>query len=109
MRVLIAFLLLCSVAYAEPFLKCDCADNTNYLIINESLTQFACPLSLDVEYLQVGVTDFVVIPMGQSIGEDFTFRIEKTDSKKTTTYNIKYDKADKVYFSTKETTIRVKK
>ena len=107
MRTLIISLLLCSIVHAEPFLKANCADHTNYLIINNYITP--CPLSLDVEYIPIGVNDFTVIPMGQSVGDDISFQISKRENRKAYTYKIIYDRMDKVYFNKRESSIRVKK
>jgi len=107
MRIIIIFLLLYSTAYAQPFLKCDCDEYTDILIVNGINQQ--CPLSLDVEYLPVGLNDFIAIPVGSIVGNPFTFKIRKTDLNKNYTYKIEYDKEDKVYFNTKEILIRIDK
>lgn len=93
---------------AMPFVKADCSDGTDYVIVND--TPYECPIVIDCDDLNLllnGSNAINVLMNGE--GEPFIFYIEKSENRKFEFYSMEYDKSQKKYFDKFNTSIKVEK
>ena len=107
MRTIIVFFLISGIAFARPYMKCDCSNGTDLLIVNGY--EYNCLESIDVEGLPNGITEIEVVAVGQSESDPFVFYVDKSENRKFEFYRMVFEKSQEGYFDKFLYTIKVLK